>query len=183
MDFFANYFQLVEQNLKNVDTHELKKASMMCQSIGENNKKIMIAGNGGSAAMSSHVAVDFTKVGKIRTVNFNEADLLTCFANDYGYERVYEKCLEFYSDPGDLFIAISSSGKSENMLKAADFAKNNEISVITFSGFEKNNPLKKLGDINFWVDSSGYNIVEMVHHTWLLSIVDNIVGKIEYPAS
>ncbi len=69
------------------------------------------------------------------------------------------------------------------MLKAADFAKNNEISVITFSGFEKNNPLKKLGDINFWVDSSGYNIVEMVHHTWLLSIVDNIVGKIEYPAS
>tara|TARA_B100001750_G_C15464192_1_gene576080 strand:+ start:248 stop:799 length:552 start_codon:yes stop_codon:yes gene_type:complete len=183
MDFFANYFQLVEQNLKNVDTDELKKASMMCQSIGENNKKIMIAGNGGSAAMSSHVAVDFTKVGKIRTVNFNEADLLTCFANDYGYERVYEKCLEFYSDPGDLFIAISSSGKSENMLKAADFAKNNEISVITFSGFEKNNPLKKLGDINFWVDSSGYNIVEMVHHTWLLSIVDNIVGKIEYPAS
>ncbi len=84
MDFFANYFQLVEQNLKNVDTDELKKASMMCQSIGENNKKIMIAGNRGSAAMSSHVAVDFKKVGKIRTVNFNEADLLTCFANDYG---------------------------------------------------------------------------------------------------
>tara|TARA_B100000686_G_scaffold274367_1_gene292393 strand:+ start:616 stop:1167 length:552 start_codon:yes stop_codon:yes gene_type:complete len=183
MDFFSNYFQLVEQNLKNVDTHELKKASIMCQSIGENDKKIMIAGNGGSAAMASHVSVDFTKVGGIRTVNFNEADLLTCFANDFGYERVYEKCLEYYADEGDLFIAISSSGQSENMVKAANYAKKNGISVITFSGFNENNPLKKLGDINLWVNSSGYNIVEMVHHTWLLSIVDNIVGKIEYPAS
>jgi len=183
MDFFENYFQLVEQNLKNVDTDELKKASMMCQSIGENNKKIMIAGNGGSAAMASHVSVDFTKVGGIRTVNFNEADLLTCFANDFGYERVYEKCLEYYADEGDLFIAISSSGQSENMVKAANYAKKNGISVITFSGFNENNPLKKLGDLNLWVNSSGYNIVEMVHHTWLLSIVDNLVGKIEYPAS
>ena len=183
MDFFENYFQIVEQNLKNVDTDELKKASMMCQSIGENNKKIMIAGNGGSAAMASHVSVDFTKVGGIRTVNFNEADLLTCFANDFGYERVYEKCLEYYADEGDLFIAISSSGQSENMVKAANYAKKNGISVITFSGFNENNPLKKLGDLNLWVNSSGYNIVEMVHHTWLLSIVDNLVGKIEYPAS
>ena len=182
MDFFANYFQLVEQNLKNVDTDELKKASMMCQSIGKNNK-IMIAGNGGSAAMASHVSVDFTKVGGIRTVNFNEADLLTCFANDFGYERVYEKCLEYYADEGDLFIAISSSGNSKNMVNAANYAKKNGIRVITLSGFKESNPLKKLGDINLWVNSSGYNIVEMVHHTWLLSIVDNIVGKIEYPAS
>jgi D-sedoheptulose 7-phosphate isomerase len=183
MDFFENYFHLIDENLKNVNIDELKRASAMCKLIGKKNKKIMIAGNGGSAAMSSHVAVDFTKVGKIRTVNFNEADLLTCFANDYGYERVFEKCLEYYSDPGDLFIAISSSGQSKNMLNAVKFAKNNSLNVITFSGFKEDNPLKQLGDMNFWVDSSGYNIVEMVHHTWLLSIVDHIVGKVEYSAS
>tara|TARA_B000000460_G_C21330882_1_gene312751 strand:+ start:67 stop:618 length:552 start_codon:yes stop_codon:yes gene_type:complete len=183
MDFFKNYFQLVNKNLFNVNSELLLEAADKCRLIAEKKKKILIAGNGGSAAMASHVSVDFTKVAKVRTVNFNEADLLTCFANDFGYERVYEKCLEYYADSGDLFIAISSSGQSRNMVNAAHYAQSNGLEVITFSGFDKNNPLRSTGNLNFWVDSSGYNIVEMVHHIWLLSIVDNIVGKVEYPAS
>ena len=82
MDFFEKYFQLVNKNLVRVDTELLLEASNRCKDIIKNKKKVMIAGNGGSAAMASHVAVDFTKVAKVRTVNFNEADLLTCFAND-----------------------------------------------------------------------------------------------------
>ena len=78
-------------------------------------KKVIIAGNGGSAAMASHVAVDFTKAANIRAINFNEADLITCFANDYGYENWVGKALEAYADPGDLVILISSSGKSQNI--------------------------------------------------------------------
>ena len=72
--------------------------------------KAIIAGNGGSAAMASHVAVDFTKQGGIRTINFNEADLITCFSNDYGYERWIEKAISFYADKDDVLILISSSG-------------------------------------------------------------------------
>ena len=75
----------------------------------ESGNKVLIVGNGGSAAMASHVSVDLTKQAGIRTVNFNEADLITCFANDYGYENWVKKAIEFYGDEGDVAILISSS--------------------------------------------------------------------------
>lgn len=146
-------------------------------------KKAILAGNGGSAAIASHCAVDFTKNAGIRCVNFNEADLITCFANDYGYERWVEKALEFYADDGDVVILISSSGKSPNIIKAAEFARTKGLKVVTFSGFSSDNPLRRLGRLNFWVDSRAYNIVEMTHQIWLLAVCDLIIGKVEYGAS
>ena len=58
-----------------------------------------------------------------------------------------------------------------------------DLGVVTLSGFNPDNPLRSLGDINLWVDSKGYNIVEMTHHIWLVAIVDHIVGKIEYKSN
>ena len=87
--------------------------------------KILIFGNGGSAAMASHFSVDMTKIGQIRTVNFNESDLITCFANDYGYENWVSKAIEFYSDKGDIVILISSSGESQNMITRVDLDSRN----------------------------------------------------------
>ena len=148
----------------------------------KNNGKIMIFGNGGSAAIASHVSVDLTKNAKIRSLNFNEADLITCFANDYGYERWVEKAVDFYADSNDVLILISSSGKSPNMINAAKAARNKKISrIITFTGHNKDNPLSKLGNINFWINSKAYNFVENTHQVWLLTIVDLIIGKREYP--
>ena len=145
------------------------------------NQKIMIFGNGGSAAIASHVSVDLTKNANIRSVNFNEADLITCFANDYGYERWIEKAIDFYADDKDVLILISSSGKSLNMINACKAARNKKISkIITFTGHDKNNPLSKLGDINFWINSKAYNFVENLHQVWLLTVVDLIIGKREY---
>ena len=147
----------------------------------KNNAKIMIFGNGGSAAIASHVSVDLTKNANIRSVNFNEADLITCFANDYGYERWIEKAIDFYADDKDVLILTSSSGKSPNMINACKAARNNKISkIITFSGHDNDNPLSKLGDINFWINSKAYNFVENLHQVWLLTIVDLIIGKREY---
>ena len=147
----------------------------------KNNAKIMIFGNGGSAAIASHVSVDLTKSANIRSVNFNEADLITCFANDYGYERWIEKAIDFYADDKDILILISSSGKSQNMINACKAARNKKISkIITFTGHNKDNPLSKLGDINFWINSKAYNFVENIHQVWLLTIVDLIIGKREY---
>ena len=149
----------------------------------ENGKKSIIVGNGGSAAIASHVSVDLTKNAGIRSVNFNEADLITCFANDYGFEQWVAKAVEFYGDEGDVFIAISSSGSSMNMLNGCEAAKRKKFaSVITLSGFEPDNPLRQLGDINLWVDSRAYNFVETLHQLWLLAVVDLIIGKTEYPA-
>ena len=147
----------------------------------KSSNKIMIFGNGGSAAIASHVSVDLTKNANIRSVNFNESDLITCFSNDYGYERWIEKAIYFYADSKDVLILISSSGKSQNMIKACEAAKNKKMSkIITFTGHDKDNPLSKLGDINFWINSKAYNFVENTHQVWLLTIVDLIVGRREY---
>ena len=143
--------------------------------IKKSNNKILIFGNGGSAAIASHVAVDLTKNAKIRAVNFNEADLITCFSNDYGYEKWIEKTIEFYGEQGDVVILISSSGKSKNMLNACKAAKRKKVKkIITLTGNKKNNPLSKLGDVNLWVDSNIYNHIENTHQVWLLSICDLI---------
>ena len=147
------------------------------------NKKVLIFGNGGSASIASHVSVDLTKNARLRCLNFNEADLITCFANDYGFEHWVEKAIDFYGDEGDLLILISSSGQSENMLNGVKAARNaNFKSVVTLSGFAKDNPLSQLGDINLWLDSRAYNFVENVHQIWLLTIVDLIIGSREYSA-
>ena len=147
----------------------------------KNNRKIMIFGNGGSAAIASHVSVDLTKNAKIRCVNYNEADLITCFSNDYGYEKWIEKTIEFYGDNQDVLILISSSGRSKNMINACKAAKEKKIEkIITFTGHDENNPLSKLGDLNFWINSKAYNFVENTHQLWLLTICDLIIGKREY---
>ncbi len=137
--------------------------------------KTIFVGNGGSAAMASHLAVDLTKAAGIRAVNFNEADLLTCFANDYGYEHWVARALEAYADKNDVVVLISSSGKSLNIINGASQARLMELPIITLSGFGSKNPLRELGDINFWCDSTQYNIVEMTHHVWLLAVVDFII--------
>ena len=154
----------------------------MLLEVKKSGKKVIIAGNGGSAAMASHVAVDFTKQGGVRSVNFNEADLITCFANDYGYEHWVEKAVEFYGDEGDMVILISSSGSSKNMINASQTAKQLGMVVITFTGFKPDSPLKQQGDLNFWVDSKAYNVVENTHQIWLLMVCDLIIGKAEYSA-
>ena len=117
-----------------------------------------------------------TKIAKIRCVNFNESDLITCFANDYGYENWIKKAIEFYLDSEDLLILISSSGKSKNIINAANFANKMKINLITFSGFEKSNPLNKKGKINIWVNSKIFNHVENTHQIQLLSIADYLAN-------
>jgi D-sedoheptulose 7-phosphate isomerase len=155
----------------------------LLQAVQLDGNKILIFGNGGSAALASHFSVDLTKNAGLRCVNFNEADLITCFANDYGFEHWVEKAVDFYGDEGDLLIVISSSGRSENMLNGIRAGrKKNFRSIVTFSGFAEDNPLQKLGDINLWVDSNAYNFVENIHQVWLLAMVDLIIGSREYPA-
>jgi len=181
--FIKEYLNRYKKSLFETDVSEKAiEMKKLLLEIKNNGKKVIVAGNGGSAAMASHVAVDFTKQGKIRTVNFNEPDLITCLANDYGYENWVEKAVEFYGDKDDLLILISSSGNSENMINAAKTAKSLGITVVTFTGFKSNNPLKQEGELNFWLDSKAYNVVENTHQIWLLMICDLIIGNAEYSA-
>ena len=115
--------------------------------------------NAASASIANHASLDFTKQAKIKSVNFNESALITAFSNDFGYENWVKKAVEFYGQAGDTLILISSSGKSLNIVNAAQYACKNNINVITFTGFDSNNPLSLCGDINFWLDSKAYNII------------------------
>ena len=180
--FFSNIYDEIKDKLDQTDIAALEKISKILISTNKKRKKIKIIGNGGSAAIASHVSVDLTKNAGIKSINFNESDLITCLSNDFGYQKVFSKSLEFYADRGDVVIIISSSGRSKNILEAAHFCKNHKIKLFTLTGFSKSNPLRKVGNINLWVNSKAYNIVENIHQIWLLSIVDNIIGKTEYSA-
>jgi len=177
--YLNDFSDLVKPNKEIVK--KIIEVKNIAKQVKKNKTKIMIFGNGGSSAIASHVSVDFTKSANIRSVNFNEADLITCFSNDYGYERWVEKAIDFYADNKDVLILISSSGKSKNMINACKAARKKKmIKIITFTGHNKGNPLSKLGDINFWIDSKAYNFVENIHQIWLLTIADLIIGKREY---
>jgi len=173
--FFSEYFDTINEAIQLVDFDLLERASLLIEACFERKKKIILVGNGGSSAIASHVAVDFTKAAKIRAINFNEADLITCFANDYGYENWVSEALKAYSDPGDMLILISSSGQSLNLLNAAKVSKELGLELVTLSGFLPSNPLRNMGHINLWVNSETYNVVETVHQTWLLALVDHVV--------
>jgi D-sedoheptulose 7-phosphate isomerase len=162
---------------------ELLKAKEIIVAAQTEKKKLMFSGNGASASIAAHLAVDFTKQGGVRAMTFNEPNLITAFANDFGYEKWVQEAIRFYGEPGDVAVLISSSGKSPNMLAAAKFATSQGIKVITLTGFEADNPLKVLGDVNLWVESRGYNIIECTHMIWLTAICDLIIGRAEYPVS
>ena len=183
-NFFYNHNKVFKELIK-LDTNSISKLMNLRNyllEIQKKKKKVFVFGNGGSAAIASHFSVDLTKNARVRCTNYNESDLLTCFSNDFGYERWVEKAIEYYGDEGDSLILISAGGNSPNMTNGAKQARKKEIkNIITFTGNDKNNNLTKLGDINFWVDSKAYNHIENVHQILLLSLVDLIIGKTEYP--
>lgn len=127
------------------------------------NRKVMIVGNGGSAAIASHIHNDLCKSVGMRAMVFNETPLLTAFSNDLSYAVAFENLVNLWADNGDMLIAISSSGKSENILRAAKSASAKGCIVVTLSGFKNDNPLRYMGQMNFFVPSSEYGYVELIH--------------------
>ena len=148
--------------------------------VKQSGGKLLLAGNGASASIASHLATDFSKQAGVRAMTFNEANLITALGNDCGYENWIARALDLYADEGDLLVLISSSGRSPNVVSAARRAKEMRVDVVSFTGFEKDNPLGKLADINFWVNSRAYNVVECIHMIWLTAICDLLIGKAEY---
>lgn len=181
-DYLNDFSQLIKPDVEIIEKLILLKSKIL--EVNKSGKKLMVFGNGGSSAISSHFSVDITKNAGIRCTNYNEADLITCFSNDYGYEHWIEKSVEFYGDQGDMLVIISSSGKSKNIVNGCKAAKNKKFKyIVTLTGHEKNGPVSQIGDINLWVDSKAYNFIENTHQIWLLTIVDLIIGKREYPAN
>ena len=138
--------------------------------------KLMVVGNGGSAAIASHIAIDFSKNGGVPALAFNDPASLTCLANDLGYENVFSHQIMTLGQPQDLLFAISSSGHSPNILNAVTEARAKGIAVLTFSGFEDDNPLRSMGDMNLYLSSNTYGFVEIGHLTLCHAILDISMG-------
>jgi len=139
--------------------------------------KVMLVGNGGSASIASHIATDFLKNLKIPAMAFNDSSLLTCLSNDLGYEYVFSVPIGLSAKKGDVLFAISSSGRSKNILNAVSEAKKKGCFVIGLSGFSPRNPLRTAADINFYAPSFSYGDVEIAHLVVCHAIVDALYKK------
>ncbi len=148
---------------------------MVRDTSGPHGARLIFMGNGGSAAIASHMAADWMKNGEMPTLIFNDPALLTCIGNDLGYENSFELPLHMHGRLGDVLIAISSSGESKNILQAVRFAKDAKLNIVTLSGFNPDNQLRKLGGVNFYVPSLTYGIVEIAHLAILHSLLDEVM--------
>lgn len=139
--------------------------------------QIFFVGNGGSSAIASHMTADFMKNGGMKTYSLYDNAVTTCMGNDYGYEYVFSRPLEFLGQENDLLVAVSSSGNSQNIVNAINTANAKNMETITFTGFKRNNKSKQLGAVNVYVPSEKYGIVESIHNLMLQQVVDLIMER------
>jgi D-sedoheptulose 7-phosphate isomerase len=149
----------------------------------ETGGKIIFVGNGGSAAIAAHLAVDLSKNARVPATCFNDGAQITCLANDYGFEHWIAHAVRQSATPRDVLVAISSSGRSPNILNGVAAAHELGVKIVTLSGMSPDNPLRQRGDVRFWANSMAYNIIETAHQFWMMSVIDLIIGRSEYPAS
>lgn len=163
--FYENYFK------SEVFHKDFANSLSMLKEVNN----IFFIGNGGSNAICSHMLEDYAKIAKFKTFAFSDPALITCFANDYGYEKAMAEWLKIYFEKGDLLVAISSSGNSKNILNAVDVAKERSGMVISLSGFKQDNLLRTKGDINFHLPIENYGVVECFHQVILHALLDEHV--------
>ena len=142
-----------------------ERAAHLMIGTRERGGKVILVGNGGSASIAGHMEMDLCNRADVRAQVFNDPPVLTALANDHGYETAFARLIHLHAGPSDVLVAISSSGRSRNILNAVDAAREHGCGVITFSGFAEDNPLRSRGDLNFYVASDHYGMVEVAHHT------------------
>lgn len=168
--YFEDYFEDLNRSKKKIDTGNLRNIIKIITSNYKKKKKIFVCGNGGSAAIANHFECDHKKIlsetNKInpRIISLcSNNPLITAISNDISYNEVFKKQLEYLADKQDVLITISSSGNSENIIKAIKYAKSKKIKTLSFTGFDGGRA-KKLSDYNIHVDSLNYGVVENLHH-------------------
>ena len=176
--FFKDYNKSIFDLLDKFNTDLIDQSVMLIDKCRKQGGKVYIVGNGGSSSMASHVSVDFAKIAGVPSDTFNNANLITCFANDYGHDNWVSEAIKAYANEKDMLILISSSGTSNNIVNAASYCNDKNIPLITLSGFKNDNPLSKLGNVNMHVESDSYNFIEMSHNIILVAIVDIFAQKL-----
>ena len=178
--YWDEYLQLIKEFRNDLNIIYLRDAF---KETVNSNGKLYFVGNGASASLCSHAATDFTKQAKIESHAFNDHNLITALANDYGYENWVSKAIEYYVRPCDRVVFVSVSGNSPNLVNGLKYAKKENIPNASLTGSDINNFLKTNSDCSLWVNSSSYNIVESVHTVLLTLRIDLFIGKTKYPVN
>ncbi len=185
--YVTDYFQQLHSLIMNTQSQDETGADLslasavdevirQCRGAHEAGNKVVFVGNGGCAGFCSHMATDFAKNGGIRAMALNDPSALTCLGNDFGYEFIFSKQIEYLGNAGDVLIAMSASGRSANILGAVAAAKARGFTVVTLSGFTPDNPLRSLGEVNFYIDSPEFGFVETGYQAILHCILDIAMG-------
>jgi len=169
-------FQITNRHGKSFSISEgINRAATLVHRQNQQQRKVIFIGNGGSASIASHQAVDYWRNGNIPAIAFNDSASLTCISNDFGYEQVFSKPISVFAQSGDILFAISSSGESANILAGVRQAIEMDCQVITLSAFQPNNPLRQLGHLNFYVPTMSYGVAEIMHLCISHCIIDGLV--------
>ena len=169
--FFSDYRDALARAAASVPAEALDSAQALLSAAIERDAVVYACGNGGSAAISNHLVCDHSKglsadTGlrpRVHSLSCN-IEVLTAIANDVSYGDVFSHQLALVARPGDLLITISSSGNSENVVRALQRAKDNGLSSIAMTGFAGGRSAG-LADVNLHVDSDNYGVVEDVHQS------------------
>lgn len=175
--YFEDYKLLMKPNGLFEDLERLKT---LCLSVKSKGGKLIFVGNGASAAIASHAALDFTKQGNIRAITFHDPSIITAYVNDFGGCNWLLEACKSYVDPFDAVFLISVSGESPNLIKAAEWLSNNNIETVGLTGRGQNTSLGKRTNINLSVETHAYNIVECIHMIWITTVIDMVIGKKVY---
>lgn len=166
--------KFIEQIILKTGQIETKKLNKLKELVLNATGNIIILGNGGSNAIASHMAEDYTKILHKPTLSFSDSARLTCYANDYGYENAFVQYLKEFSQEESLVILISSSGNSVNIKNCAEYCTINKRKFILLTGFNSTNIVRSFlnkAQLEFWVDSTDYGVVECIHEIILHSII------------
>lgn len=144
--------------------------------VREQSKFLYAIGNGPSGALASQFCLNLLKSQQISALSLQDAQFMTAVASDYGYAETYRHSLKTLLKEGDLLLAISTRGKSTNILNAVEAARERGAVLITLSGFESSNPLRHTGDLNLWIDSHDEHLVDLAHHFLLQTILNRFHG-------
>jgi len=167
--YFEDYMEEMVQAWKTIDFAEFDRAAAILTDAYLRRATVYSCGNGGSASIANHLVCDHTKGVRSRSdlrprvlSLSSNVELLTAIANDVAYEDVFAYQLQSHASPGDVLVAISSSGRSANIVRALTWARDNGVHTIAITGFE-GGPAKGLADAAVHFDCANYGIVEDLH--------------------
>ena len=178
-----NYAASLKEAIEGISSDAIEQVCDKILNATRDGHQIFVVGNGGSAAIAEHLCCDWSKGTNCanypaissRSLTSNVA-LYSAIANDYGFDHVFDTQLEFFARPGDLLIAISSSGNSSNVLNAVNRAKESGIFVVGFTGFS-GGKLAQIADASVHVSTHNYGIVEDAHQAVMHIIAQYIACR------